>query len=275
MSESAALILRAALIAAAAVFGFWLIVCSVLWAVQTKMVYHPSRDILSPEAYGLEDVKRDVMTTRDGHSLEIWSAEPEEGRPVIAFFHGNAGNLSHRVPIFRMFQDAGLGFVAMDYRGYGNSTGRPRAQDIRLDSEALLNRMNSLGMEDAHIIAYGESLGSGIAAELAARRDLAGLVVQSGYTSTLDVAKATAPFAPVNLLFTERFDTLNNIGLASAPVLIMHGSADATFPVSMALANAAAAPAPVMTQIFPGAGHDLDPETMTVPFRTFLTWVEK
>lgn len=275
MSDSAHLIFRSALIAAAAAFGFWLIVCSALWAVQTKMVYHPSRDILSPEAYGLEGVKRDILRTDDGHNLEIWFTEPEERRPVIAFFHGNAGNLSHRAPVFKMFQDAGLGFVALDYRGYGNSTGTPRSKDILRDAEYLLNHMNDMGIKDARIIAYGESLGSGIAAELAARRSLAGLVIQSGYTSTLDVARSTAPFIPVDLLFTERFDTLSSISEVSAPVLIMHGAWDRTFPVSMALANAAAAQPPVMMQVFEGAGHDLDPRIMVDSIQAFLNWVEK
>lgn len=268
---------RRAAVATAKVLLFgWAAVCVCLWAAQTRMMYHPTVEDRDPSAYGLAGVERSALKTPDGETLEVWSAPAQPGKPTVAYFHGNAGNLGHRRDAFRSFQEMGLGVVAVSHRGYGASTGTPRAKALRADAALVLDHMNAeMGIPDGDIIVYGESLGTGLATELAATRDLAGLIIQSGYTSTLEKARSMAPFVPVGLLFTERLDVLGHIGEVAEPVLILHGDRDEIFPIEMARRVGAAARPPVEPVVIPDAGHDLRPAFLAPHIAAFVAGLSR
>ena len=220
----------------------YLVICAAMWLFQRKMVYIPDVGVRPPSSYGLDGVDRVVLTTADGENLEGWSWKGDPTKPVIAFFPGNAGNLSHRAITFRMFKALGLGFVALDYRGFGNSTGQPSEMTLYRDAKQILDYMREqLGVEDSRIVLYGESLGSGIATELATRGSFAGVVLQSPYTSVAAAAKRRFFWLPVDLLLTERFSNIARIDRINAPLLVIHGREDELFPVQMALSTIASA----------------------------------
>lgn len=252
-------------------FFAWALLCLALWAGQVRLVYFPDPEMGAPEDYGLPGVSRLTLPTPDGEALEVWWAPARPGMPTVLYFQGNAGNLGHRAPLFREFQDMGLGLAALGYRGYGNSTGRPGVEALRADARLLLEHLNEhLGVPDADIIVYGESLGTGLATGLAVERELGGLVIQSGYASTLEHAKRAAPLVPVGLLFTERLDNLGLIGEVREPILIIHGERDALFPVETARRLGEAASPPVEPVIIPGAGHNIDPAEIAPRLKAFM-----
>lgn len=213
----------------------YLVICAAMWLYQRNMIYIPDVGARPPSSYGLHSVEKIVLDTPDGEKLEAWSWKGNPDKPVIAFFHGNAGNLSHRAITFRMFKALGLGFVAVDYRGFGNSTGKPSEAALYRDAEQVLAYMNEkFGVEDQRIVLYGESLGSGIVTEMATRRPFAGVVLQSPYTSVAAAAKRRFFWLPIDLLLTERFSNIDRIDRINAPLLVIHGRDDELFPVDMA-----------------------------------------
>ncbi|MNU30338.1 Alpha/beta hydrolase family protein [compost metagenome] len=230
---------------------------ALLFAFQKSFIYVPAVGAEPPSAFGMDGVMVTHLQTADGEELEVWSSAATPGRPTIAFFHGNAGNLSDRAPTLGMFKAKGYGFVAMDYRGYGNSTGTPSEQALYDDGRLVLDTIiNVMQIPASSVILYGESLGTGIATTLAAELGVAGLVLQSPYTSVAEAAKRQFFWLPVDLLLTERFSNIDKIARVHEPVLILHGLEDSLFPVSMAKDIEAMATTKVSSAYFANVGHN-------------------
>jgi fermentation-respiration switch protein FrsA (DUF1100 family) len=228
-----------------------------LFTFQKSFIYVPTVGSEPPAAFGMADVRVSRLHAADGASLELWSAAAASGKPTIAFFHGNAGNLSHRAPIFRMFQDKGYGFVALEYRGYGNSSGTPSEHALYDDGRLVLDTIvEDMHVPESSVILYGESIGTGVATKLAVERQVAGLVLQSTYTSVADAARRRFFWLPIDLLLTERFSNIDKIDRVQEPLLILHGEEDDLFPVSMARAIEAKATSRVSSAYFADAGHN-------------------
>jgi len=240
-----------------ALLAAYVLAAGVLFTFQKSFIYVPTAGAADPASLGLEDVRVGRLQTKDGETLEFWSSDPAPGNPTIVFFHGNAGNLMHRIPTFRTFRDRGYGFVALDYRGYGNSTGKPTAAALHDDARLLLKTVtDSMHVPASSILLYGESLGTGLATRLASEEDVAGLVLQSPYTSVADAARQGFFWLPVGLLLTETFSNIDYIGQVREPVLIIHGEDDSLFPVGMAQEIASKAPSRVTTAYLAGIGHN-------------------
>jgi fermentation-respiration switch protein FrsA (DUF1100 family) len=143
----------------------------------------------------------------------------------------------------------------LSYRGYSGSTGRPTERrnvaDARLAYEALLAE----GVKPSNIVLYGESLGSGVAVQLAAEKPVGGIVLDAPYTSIVDVAAGAYPYFPVRPFLFDRYETLRYLSRVKAPLLVVHGEADEVIPVAMGRAVYAAGNAPKELVTFPGAGH--------------------
>lgn len=242
------------LITAAVIYG---VSAAALFAFQKQIIYAPTVGAYAPDVYGLKDTNVEHIVTPDGFTLEMWSSAAGPGKPTIAFFHGNAGNLAHRVPTLRMFQDKGYGFVALDYRGYGNSTGSPAESALYADARLVLDHIASnLHIDPDALVLYGESLGTGIATKLASERDVAAVILQSPYTSISDAAKHRFFWLPVDLLLTERLSNIAGIDRLNAPLLIMHGEQDELFPVDMAKLLYEKAKTVKAAVYFQGVGHN-------------------
>jgi pimeloyl-ACP methyl ester carboxylesterase len=170
-----------------------------------------------------------------------------------------------------VFQKLGLGFVALDYRGYGNSTGSPAYKALMEDALLVLDHTSSASQfAGRKVVLYGESLGTGIATETATKRPVDGVVLQSPYTSIADAARDRFPRLPVDLLLTERFSNVPQIAHINAPLLILHGEEDELLPVSMAQSIFDAASEPRM-EVLAGVGHnDIDPESMRDTLASFV-----
>jgi len=218
------------LTAAAIGVAFYAAVVVGLFVGQRKLLFRCDAAEVDPGTLGLQaQVVR--LKTEDGENLLAWSIPPKAGRPLILYFHGNAGGLDLRVERFRAIAKAGMGLLAIEYRGYASSTGRPSEQGLKLDGEAAYTAAVASGVAPERIVPLGESLGSGVAVALAARRTVGALVLDSPYSSIVDVAAAAYWFVPVRALLRDPFHNDLLIGSVKVPVLIVHGTKDAVVPI--------------------------------------------
>jgi uncharacterized protein len=215
-----------------------LVICAALYGAvvvglfvgQRKILFRCDAGEVDPATLRLSaEVIR--LKTEDGESLLAWSIPPEPGRPLILYFHGNSGGIDLRVERFHAMAKAGIGLLAIEYRGYASSTGSPSEKGLKLDGEATYAAAIASGVAPEHIVPLGESLGSGVAVALAARHKVGALVLDSPYSSIADVAAATYWFVPVRALLRDQFRNDLLIGLVKAPTLIVHGTKDAVVPI--------------------------------------------
>ncbi len=211
-------------------------------------VYHPYRTM---EATGgelgrpFEDV---WFAAADGVRLNGWfyAAAPDSPRRdyVILLCHGNAGNISHRLAHARLLLDTGCSLFLFDYRGYGRSEGRPSETGTYQDAEAAGDWLEQRGLPRGRILLVGESLGGGVASEIAHRKPVGGLVLLSSFTSVPDLGADLFPWLPVRWLSRIRYDTRSKLPEIRVPVLILHSRADRLVGFHHAEANLAAANPP-------------------------------
>jgi fermentation-respiration switch protein FrsA (DUF1100 family) len=173
-----------------------------------------------------------IITTEDGIEILSWFKAPKNGQKIILYFHGNAGNIGDRSHKFEAFADAGFGVMAVSYRGYFGSQGSPSETGLMNDGKASFGSILDLGYLPKDILLYGESLGSGVAIQLAAKFDVAGVVLEAPYTSITAIAKKSYWFLPVSLLLKDKFESIKFMPQVSAPVIIFHGTLDPVVPIS-------------------------------------------
>lgn len=220
-----------------------------LWAglrwFERVNLYAPDRVLtIIPNTYGIpfEDAWPEAS---DGARLHGWWVDGRPGESVVLFFHGNAGNISSRVEKLRILHGLGLSVLLFDYRGYGRSRGRPSERGLYRDAEAAYDWLvRGRRIDPRRIVFFGESLGCAVATELATRHDPRALILESPFTSTVEMGRLAFPFLPVRWLVRHRYDSLAKIPRVRSPVLVMHSPEDEIVPYAMArrLFDAAAAP---------------------------------
>jgi hypothetical protein len=225
------------------------------WLGQRKLMYFPDRTRTAPSAIGLPNVEEQVIETPDGARVLAWWGRARPGQPTLLYFHGNAGSFLDRAERFRSYLARGRGMLMMTYRGYGGSTGSPSEAANVADAKLAYRHLLKLGVRPEDVILYGESLGSGIAVQVAAEHPVGGLILDAPYTSAVDLAASVYPFLPVRALMTDRYETLRYIAKVRAPILVVHGDRDRVIPLEMGRAVYAAARGPKRIEILPGAGH--------------------
>lgn len=218
-------------ILAAGIYG---ILCLFLFFTQAKLLYYPnipSRKLTaSPTDIGL-DYESVSVTARDGTTIHGWyvAAQPEKG--TLLFFHGNAGNISHRLDSIGIFHDLGLSTFIIDYRGYGQSQGTISESGTYLDAEAAWNYLTrTRKIPVGQIIVFGRSLGAAVAAHIASEYQPGALILESAFTSVPDMAARLYPIFPVRLLSRFQYDTKKMLGSVFCPVLIIHSPDDEIIP---------------------------------------------
>ena len=224
------------------------VVYLVLRWFEHRQVYQPSRPM---DANGselgrpFEDVH---FQTADGLKLNGWffPADKDSSRQHLVYLlcHGNAGNISHRLEHVAALLETGASVFIFDYRGYGRSEGRPSEDGTYLDGQAARRWLGEKGFAATNIIVLGESLGGGIASELAPRETSGGLILQSTYTSVTDLGAELFPWLPVRWLGTIKYDTHSKLSRARVPVLILHSRGDSLIGFHHAEKNLAAANEP-------------------------------
>ncbi|MBC8094788.1 MAG: alpha/beta hydrolase [Akkermansiaceae bacterium] len=195
-----------------------------------NQVYHPGRTL----AAGARDLNRpceDVFfEASDGVKLNAWFFPAETNSPrkhlALLFCHGNGGNISHRLDVYEALLETGIAVLALDYRGYGLSGGRPSEEGTYRDAQAAHAWLRQKGFAGTNVISYGESLGGAIASELCRRETTGGLILQSTFTSIPDIGAELYPWLPVRLFSRIRYDTHRRLPQLRIPVLILHSRED-------------------------------------------------
>ncbi len=200
---------------------------------QRNLMYHPSRTIADPSAYGLGNIQDIFITASDGVRLQVWEHTANPGYPTILYFHGNAGNLSDRASKFSSFTDNGFGLIALSYRGYGKSDGTPTETGIYKDARAAVDyALSRPGIRQDRLIYFGESLGSGVAVQMASERPPGLLMLEAAYTSVETRSAELYPFIlGVRHLVLDKYDSLSKIKGVHVPLLMLHGGKDMTIPL--------------------------------------------
>jgi hypothetical protein len=227
-----------------------------LYVFQRHLLYFP--DVARPELGDLAalGVREATLKTVDGLSLLSWYLPPHDGRPVIAYLHGNGGHIGYRTERLRRFARNGYGVLMAEYRGYGGNPGMPSELGLIADGAAALDFLGGEGIAPNRLVIYGESLGSGVAVPLAAQREVAGLILEAPFTSVAEVAQHHYSFIPASALVRDRFDSLARIGDVKAPILVLHGERDRVVPVRFGRALFDAAPEPKELWLAGEAGHE-------------------
>jgi uncharacterized protein len=232
----------ALLLAAAAYAGFG----GLLFALQSSLVYYPEvgREMIATPADRGLDYEEIALATSDGETLVAWWVPASRARATVLLFHGNAGNISHRIDYLVMFRELGYATFIVDYRGYGKSTGRPSEQGTYRDAEAAWAWLEGRGIPESNIVLFGESLGAGVATWIALHRKPRAVVLASAFTSIPDLAAQIYPFLPVRLLTRIHYDNIGRLPHIDAPVLVLHSPDDEIVPYGHAERLYAAARGP-------------------------------
>jgi uncharacterized protein len=227
-----------------------------MYLAQRKMLFPiPPVGRTTPVEAGFPEAEEHVLTTDDGEKVIVWHVPAKPGRPVILFFHGNGDFLAGRVSRFRHVISDGTGLVALSFRGYAGSTGSPSEEGLLRDAAAAY-AFTAARYEASRIVAWGFSLGTGVAVAIASEHPVAKLILEAPYTSTVDVAASLFPIIPVSLLMRDQFHSDRRIGRVTAPLLIMHGDADPAINIRFGERLFAMAHEPKQFVRFPGGGHE-------------------
>jgi fermentation-respiration switch protein FrsA (DUF1100 family) len=232
----------------------YLAVAALMYFAQRALMYFPEKTRTAPAAAGLPQAEEVVLDTADGEKVIVWHLPPRGDKPVAIYFHGNGGSLRLRVDRFRRVAADGVGIVALSYRGYGGSTGRPTEEGLINDARAAY-AFAAERYPVSRIALWGESLGSGVAVALAAEKPISRMILDAPYTSTLDIARANYPFLPVRLLMKDQFRSDERIARVKVPVLILHGEADQVIPIAYGERLLAMIPGEKRLVRFPGGYH--------------------
>ena len=224
--------------------SIYVVLMLMIYLFQGRMVFLsniPGRTLdVSPADIGLvfEDVS---ITTPDNERLHGWYVPAENSEGVVLFFHGNAGNISHRLDSIKIFNDLGLDTLIIDYRGYGQSTGKTSEEGTYLDAQAAWDYLvKSRRVPADQIIIFGRSLGGAIGAWLAARQTPATVIIESSFSSGVDMAQRLYPFLPVRLITRLKYPVVEYVSQLNCPVLVVHSRHDEIIPFQMGQAIYAA-----------------------------------
>jgi fermentation-respiration switch protein FrsA (DUF1100 family) len=209
----------------------------VLLSLENVLLYHPIRasdDWLAPIDGTVQDV---TLRSADGTAIHAWWCPTENWDPAqgaMLFCHGNAGNLSHRREAVRDWQaQLEQAVLIFDYPGYGRSEGQPSEASCYAAADCAYDWLvGTMQLPPERLLVYGESLGGGVAVELASRRPHRALILEKTFTSVPDVAQKVFPWLPVRWLMRNRFDNLQKVGRCRQPIFFAHGTADSLVPFS-------------------------------------------
>lgn len=226
-----------------------------LFVLQRRLLYRPSLQRPDPAAAAAAGFRVVELRTADGVGLLAWHRPAREGHGTLILLHGNAGHIGDRVEKTDAVCPDGWGALLVSWRGYGGNPGWPSEAGLLEDARAALRWLEAGGVAAGQVAVYGESLGSGVAVQLAIEAPVAAVVLEAPYTSIAAVAQRQYPYVPAYWLVLDRFDSLSRIGRVRCPILILHGDADRLIPVTHGRRLAAAAPDGARLHIVAGAGH--------------------
>jgi fermentation-respiration switch protein FrsA (DUF1100 family) len=241
--------------------------------IENYLVFFPERSFDStPEAFGLT-YRNVYFTTEDGKKLHGWFFPGQISDPVILHFHGNAGNLSHRLDLITHLLQRRLQIFIIDYRGFGKSEGSPSERGLYRDGLAAYDYLvKKEGLLPGKIVLHGHSLGAAVATEVALQRDVKAVILESAFTSTRDMAKTMPLFFLVSPFLPANYNNLAKAPRLHVPKLIIHGDADEIVPMAMGEKLFAATAEPKFFFPVEGAGHN---DTYSIGGKPYLDAIER
>ncbi len=225
--------------------------------IENFFIFFPQRTFdFAPESFGLA-YEDSYFTTEDGKTLHGWFFPGEKAHPVILHFHGNAGNISHRLDLVQPFLQRGLSVFLFDYRGFGKSEGRPSEKGLYRDGMAAYDTLvHKRGILPGNIVLHGHSIGAAVAIEVALKRSVRSVVLESAFTSTKDMAKTIPIFFLLSPLLPANYNNLEKVAHLRMPKLVIHGDSDDIVPFSMGQKLFGAAAEPKFFYPVKDAGHN-------------------
>lgn len=250
----------------------YLLVGAAIYLLQRKMMYFPEKTPLMPQAFGLTGFEKVTFTTQD-HITVTGFYHPAAGdKKTIVYFHGNAGHIGYRAPKLAALAKRGFGVMSVSYRGYGDSEGSPSEAGIYHDARASIDYL--LGMKNLsqeQLIFYGESLGTGVAVQMATEYEPALIVLEAPYTSVLARAQEIYRIFPARLILKDRFDSLSKLPKLKAPLLVFQGERDTIIPPHHARALLDAYGLKKKSFFYPNIDHvSFVPEIIAAEIEAFL-----
>jgi fermentation-respiration switch protein FrsA (DUF1100 family) len=237
------------------VAGVYVLITGYMYASQRSHQYFPGRQGLSGSAAGLKGVEDVRLASTDGVILQAWYSPARPGKATILYFHGNGGEIADRPERFAAYQAQGFGVFFLSYRGYGASTGSPTERGLVDDARAAYDWLRAKGIASDEIMLVGESLGSGVAVQLAAERQVKAMALEAPFASAANVAAKVYWWLPVRLLMKDKFDSFAFIDRVKAPLLVIHGDLDGIVPLSEGKALFARANEPKEMVVVRGGSH--------------------
>lgn len=234
----------------------YLVVLLLVYVLQRRLQYFPdASDVSLPTGESDTGIEEFSVTAEDGVRLKGWYwPQPVASAPVLLILHGNGGNRADRLEWLEMLRSLECGICIIDYRGYGGSGGRPTEKGLYRDAEAAYNWITE--RTDAPLVYFGESLGTAVAVELARRHPPAALILQSGFSSAVDVGQEAYPLLPVRFFLKDTYNSIGKISQLRAPLLVIHGTRDRIVPIHFARKLYEVAPQPKQWLEIPQAGHN-------------------
>lgn len=207
----------------------YIVILTFLYVAQRSFIYFPSD--VKPNVTQFNNIEEIQVTTSDSLTLTGWFKKPKKDKEIIVFFHGNASNHLGSYYTLKPYLEKGYGFLSVGYRGYSGNEGKPSEQGFYNDARAFINILIAKGTAQENIILYGQSIGSGVAVQMATEfPNVKAVILESPYTSLPDVAAQTYFFVPVHLLMKDQFDSLSKIKKVIAPLFILQGTLDKIIP---------------------------------------------
>ena len=210
---------------------FFIIISTYIF--QRSLLYHPTENNYSGDQL-LISIKKIKIKTQDNIEILSWYHNKNlNNYKTILFFHGNAGSLENRIHKINHFKDLKVNFLLVAWRGFNGNAGKPSEEGLYEDAKSAIRWLNSNGIKENNIILYGESLGTGIVTEVAQYRNFGGIILESPFTSMIDVGKDKYPFLPVKLLLKDKYESNKKMKNINSPILVMHGKVDNLVPFHM------------------------------------------
>ena len=200
---------------------------------QRNLLYHPKENNYFGDTLTVE-IEKVKINTQDGIELLSWYHNKNlNSYKTILFLHGNAGSLENRIHKINHFKEMNINFLLISWRGFSGNKGKPTEKGLYEDAKSAVAWLKSKGVNENNIIIYGESLGTGVATEIAQNKNFAGIILESPFTSMVDAGKNKYPYLPVRLLLKDKYESNKKIKNIKSPILIMHGKVDNLVPFDM------------------------------------------
>ena len=214
----------------------YLIIGIAIFIIQRRMTFNKSGKPYSPKEYGLYNIKEVFIETPDNLKLLAWFQKPKDKKSMLVYFHGNSFDIGERAYRIERYIKNGWGVLLVAWRGYSGNKGTPTEKNLYIDGQATIDWLKkNINLQNSDIVLYGESLGCGVAIELALQNEFKSIILEAPFTSMADIGQQRFPIYPVKYLTLDKFDNLSKIEKISSPLLIIHGKNDEIIPCSHSL----------------------------------------